>query len=386
MDSTCVQTVVHVDVASDVQGCPSDADVASWVNALTARESTVGASRRAEGCPPAEADSLASNVPIPNGPKSDIWVRVELARPDGPTVSPHSAPAPDHLGGWTPKRNVGPMELAAFIVALPSSSNRPHSSPAAVSSARPVRTLVQRVSCDELLRVAALSISLLIDSKPPAPEQPARAGRSDSSDADPVLQPTDATLARPEISPVPHAGAAPASSHAFGHGEPFPVLGVRGHAGLGLNPAVNWGGTASFGIGLARWWLQAYTSFSTSAKRTPVRGNGLTGYVRATTWTFGIEPCHTVAKSLGVCVNAGYNAFNAQGLGFDVDGSEVVHFWSAGATGTYYWTITGSLRGSIGLGVTMPLTRVTMRLDGVHDPIWQMPPLSGRVSVGLDWR
>src|SRR5690606_23180863 len=135
------------------------------------------------------------------GAQSDIWVRVELARPDGPPVSPHSAPAPDHLGGWTPKRNVGPMELAAFIVALPSSSNRPHSSPAADSSARPVRTLVQRVSCDELLRVAALSISLLIDSKPPEPEQPATAGRSDNSDASPVLQPNDATLARPEISP-----------------------------------------------------------------------------------------------------------------------------------------------------------------------------------------
>src|SRR5690606_9565768 len=69
VDSTCAQTVVHVDVASDVQGCPSDADVASRVNALTARESTVGATRRAQGCPPAEAGSLTSNQPISNGPK-----------------------------------------------------------------------------------------------------------------------------------------------------------------------------------------------------------------------------------------------------------------------------------------------------------------------------
>jgi hypothetical protein len=93
-----------------------------------------------------------------------------------------------------------------------------------------------------------------------------------------------------------------------------------------------------------------------------------------------------VLDTLGVCVDAGYNAFDAQGSGFDVDRREVVHYWSAGASGTYYWPLWGALRGSVGLALAVPLTRVTMSISGVSDPIWEMPPLSGRVSAGIDWR
>ncbi len=390
--------VVHVDVATNVYGCPSDVDVAYWVNALTGRESAIGASRTADGCAVGDAGS-----PDPNDGRFNIWVRVELAQPDSPSVSPDSMPAPHHVGGRPSKHDITPAELAAFIVALPSDSAPPRSSQAAASSALPVRTLVQRVACDELLRVAALSISLLVDSEPPLPEANATTANSDLSGANILPQPNDREPASPQrsvpseiatpntnppttVSPEPPSDAVATSSPSLEDWEPYPVFGVRGHVGLGPNPAVNGGGAASLGVGVAQWWFQAYASFSTSAKRTLVRENGLTGYVRAATWTFGVEPCLTVANSLGVCVDAGYNSLDAEGRGFDVDRSEVVRFWSAGASGTYYWPLAGSLRGSVGLGVTLPLTRVTMSVSGVSDPIWQMPPLSGRVAAGIDWR
>lgn len=392
----CTATVVHLDVAAEVNGCPSAAEVAQWVNTLTGRKSVSAATAESDSC-----DAAGAGPAVSDG-RFDIWVRVELAQPNAASVSPDFVPAPDHLDGSPSKHDVQAPELAAFIVALPLDSSPLRSSPAASSSALPVRTLVQRVACDELLRVAALSISLLVDSEPTPSHVNANPGPSNSN-ANILLQPNqgeptspgsevprqnDAPSASPPspVSPERRVSDIATSGPRLEDDDPYPVFGVRGHVGLGLNPAVNGGAAASMGLGVQQWWLQAYASFSTSVKRAPARESGLTGYVRATTWTFGIEPCLTLVDTLGVCVDAGYNALDAQGSGFDVDRSEVVHFWSAGASGTYFWPLFGSLRGSVGLGLAVPLTRVTMSVSGVSEPIWQMPPLSGRVSAGIDWR
>jgi len=169
------------------------------------------------------------------------------------------------------------------------------------------------------------------------------------------------------------------------------TLGAAVSGGGGLNPGLNLGGELAAGLGRGVWWLRAYASFLTTVKPQTIRASALTGSVRSQTLTLGAAPCFTVdARALGgdfdLCLEAAYVTFYASGRGFDVNATDTLHFWGVGGRAVYLWRISEVLRGSLGLALLAPLAHVDMRLLGVAGAIWDMPPVTGRLSLGLEWR
>lgn len=392
---TCPKLAVDVDVAPEVDQCPTASELASWVNALAGGHvaaSTVELQRSNPACLTAPS-ALSASASVPT---ASVLVRVEPA-PSTPEPEPR-APA-----------------LAASLIL--------QRAPNATAVDSPLRSFVEHVSCEELLRVAALSISLLVapvspidetatsedESSTPSGELPEPAAPrtavistapSDAGSTAATLAPatnphplasqpraTQSRTAQPQTAeaPVtaPHA-TDPTRNVAF-------MLGAAGSAGGGLNPGLNLGGELSAGLGRDAWSLRAYASLLTSVKAKAVRTSGLTGSVRSRTFTVGATPCFTVgARTLGgefdLCLDAAYVTFDARGRGFDVNATDTLHFWCVGGHAVYLWPISGSLRGSLGFALLAPLAHVDMRLSGVDGAIWDMAPITGRLSLGLDWR
>lgn len=393
--------IVRLNVATEVSGCPTDVEVAAWVDELAAEHIATSASQH-----DAEAASCTAET-NPRHTAQEVLVRVELARAEL-TVSPNNA-APNHLE--TEPRSVRLPELAAFVV-LPLVGARP-TNVAPDPTTQPMRTLVQRVTCEELLRVAALSISLLVNPEPSSNAQPrttATLGNSATPDGGATLnngaEPRTDTFATSDVGPSPEAIAAlaPARAAALPHdvspatpahaasdttagAAPLGfVLGGRASVGGGLNPGFNLGVDGFAGIGITPWWLEVYASYASSAKGSIVRDAGLAGSVRSRTLELGLLPCRRWATGYRICAEAGYVMFAAEGRGFDSDRDDNLNLWGVGGQGSYSWPLLGALWANLGLAVLVPLSRVDMRVSGVSEPVWQMPAVTARGALGLEWR
>lgn len=378
--------VVHVDVAMEVTGCPTDVEVAAWIDELATEHLASGASRR-----DAEVAACALD-PRPRNATQDVLVRVELASPEL-SASFDLDSAVNHIEAG-PRAEELP-ELAAFVVLPPNGA--PAMNTVATRNSQPMRTLVQRVTCNELLRVAALSVSLIVTPEPLPDVVIARAdpplgsepgletlGLAGSSPETTTTVALPANVAQPnDVSPATPAKpeGTPSSNDTLGL-----VFGARASAGAGLNPGFNLGADGSIGIGVAPWWLEIYASYTSSAKGSIVRDAGLAGSVRSSTLELALLPCRRWAVGYRVCAEAGYVMFAAEGHGFDANRDDNLNFWGAGGQASYSWPILGALSANLGLAVLVPLSRVDMRVSGVSEPVWQMPMLTARGAFGLEWR
>lgn len=386
----CAPVVLRLDIASSVVGCPSELEVAEWVNTLTGTayavdvahaEANQGACLGASG-----GESTPSGKPSGKPARINVLIRVEPS--DTASAELRAAQRQLHVANddWRTIGAVQKPELAAIIMALPSDTTDD------LSETAPVRTFIQPATCEELLRVAALSISLLATESLTAPlatlptsERPSEAAVSPASTT------TDTSVSkgtgRGTTGPVvsPSATAKEVNADALGP-RPFPIWGMQAQGGLGVAPGVNLGGALSAGLGWREWWLRISGSVSTSVKGANIRLEGLAATAVATTWTLGAQPCLTINEDYALCAGAGYALFNARGIGFDVDHSDQLGFWMASVSGAYYWPLVASLRGSFGLELGVPWSRISMSVRGVAEPVWEMPPVSGALFVGLDWR
>lgn len=376
--------VVHVDVATEISGCPTDVEVATWIDELAAEHVAISASRR-----DAELAACAPELRTRNTAQ-DVLVRVELASPEL-GISRASESAADHIEA-EPRAEALP-ELAAFVV-LPTKGT-PELNTATARDSQPMRTLVQRVSCNELLRVAALSVSLIVTPEPlpktdtfgaeplvgaePESERLVMTGSS----SEPIIPQPSAAAGLSDVSPKTQARPerTPSSDDALRF-----ALGARASAGGGLNPGFNLGADGFLGIGVAPWWLEVYASYASSAKGSIVRDAGLAGSVRSRTLEFALLPCRRWATGYQVCAEAGYVMFAAEGRGFDANRDDNLNFWGVGGQASYAWPVLGALSANLGLAVLVPLSRVDMRVSGVVEPVWQMPVLTARGAFGLEWR
>lgn len=378
--------VVRVDVAAEVSGCPTDVEVAAWVDELASEHVAISASQHDPN-----AVACASQT-APRQAAQEVLVRVELA-PAELSGSLDGASGADHIA-TEPQLEMLP-QLAAFVVLPPAEAHAASVAPntaakvAPAPTTQPMRTLVQRVTCDELLRVAALSISLLVNLEP-LPDVGTRTETFATSELGPSPE-TLATVAVPptvappsDVSPIPPTVAEASAMRAQ---SPLGfVLGIRGAAGGGLNPGFNLGADGFVGIGIDPWWLEVYASYASSAKGSIVRDAGLAGSVRSRTLELAILPCRRWTNGYQVCVEGGYVMFAAEGRGFDSDKDDNLNFWGAGGQGSYSWPLLGAFWANLGLAILVPLSRVDMRVSGVAEPVWQMPMVTARGAFGLEWR
>lgn len=412
------QLTISLDVSGDVPACPRAQDVAQWVNTLVG-QSVAEVVGFQSATPEGECASHAGLDAASRGPSSlplELLIRVEKTRE---ALAKAGVDDQKHVVGWSDTAQGQQPELTAFIMSASKASAV--SSKADAPSSTPMRELTQRVSCDELLRVAALSISLLINPATPpqsdavapplvalGPESPARESPATEpptteppttgapgAGETPASAPANATQLEPsatsgdaprrENGDANRAISPPRASNASSTEALGPLLQATAQVGAGLNPALNLGGELAIGARVGAWAIKASATYTASTKETTVRRDALTGRVRATTWLFGASPCRTIDAMLEVCATFVHATFAATGRGFDVNYDDTLRFWAVGARSAYVWPITRRLNSHLGLDVLVPLTRIDMRIEGESTAIWEMPLVAARVLWGVEW-
>lgn len=219
-------------------------------------------------------------------------------------------------------------------------------------------------SCGPLAASAAFALALAVDPQTmtaPAPEPPPPS---------PAVAPTPEPKPRVIIAPAP-----PPEAPAWNVGW---ELGAGGAAALGAAPVVNATVVVHGGVHLDRWRLLA--ELRVDVPSTTPAG---TGRVETHVIAGGLLPCVGLSRFL-LCGVVGAGALRARSEGLSETAALSAPWAVVGARASVELELGRALRLAPWVDVLVPLTRVTLRVDG--QPVWQTPVLGGlaglRLSVG----
>lgn len=313
---------------------------------------------------------------------------------------------------------------------------------AAVPTTTELRRFERLLTCAELLRATALTISLFAKAPPegvapavsspnttqpagpaldqleqgqPPPNSPATDPQRDEA-ADPTVLPPPPTLAPPveptraapprSEGPLPSAAQATTpkgSSAAVVSSVPVPgetsegptvtsIVGVTAHVVLGVNPGVGLGANAYAGLQWRGWeWLlRGGYSVSTGERPTP----GQPGTIHASTAELALALCPTLVgllpfasdATLRLCGFGGGIWIYARGEGFLRDRRESLRTLALGVSSELLLKLNEDLALGIKLEVLAPLAPAQFQVTGEPPESWSMWSAAPRVGIGLEWR
>jgi hypothetical protein len=248
-------------------------------------------------------------------------------------------------------------------------------------------------SCDELGRMAALTVSLLAKNPTPSPAAAVAVGATGATPTpEPAPTPeaaaSEAAASEPAASaeePTPAAAGAGASDAAPVEPKPAPPFEVGGSVlgGYGFVPGWSAGGglfgafrSGRFSVRLAGS-LQAGPGETAPSSAAVYSGFGGTG---------DASGCYAFFPKSHVCVLAGVLWLVASGSDFDEDRQGLGTSPLVGLALAQRFQAGSRLEWGVRLEGTVPLAPVELLLegaDGMEQRLWQMPPIVARLGLEL---
>lgn len=365
-----------------------------------------------------------------SAPPDPIWSAVSLRLEVDPEVS--SCASQSELSDWV-NELVGrrfvdegaPVELRvrvrqAQLEGLSVELLVREASPSQAESV--LRNFEQTLPCAELLRAAALTISLFArnsessqTTEPPAvasgevplaPLDPEGAGSPSvgSPSVPPVngqgLTPGGATELPPAlVAPQPAERAAPRPEATERRDVPQPprsselgnkklqwLAGLGGLGALGVNPGVGAGGTAHVGVHLSQWDIILQGGYVVSSgRRLTTEGSGLV-YGSNSELSLSACPVFQGQVALRVCGSVGALWVYAEGRGFDRDRRDLSATLSVSGSAELLFRLGSQWALGTRAQLLVPMEPVRFQLADAPASAWTMWPLAPRASVGIEWR
>ena len=353
---------LRVDVEPTVSGCPPQPELTSWVNQLVGRAFV--------------AEEAAVELRI-------------LVR-----------------------RSLGDELVVELFATDPTTSQQP-----AV-----LRRFERGLPCSELLRAAALTISLFAkapenpspeavlafpESEPESPNPPTSAHDEtgtqplapSAATAPPAAVP-NATPSTPPSSPTETETVVQArESNGLRQQEMAPsipldttpsrvsvVVGAAGVGAVGLNPGVGLGATLHAGVHVSQWDLLVRGGHlaSTGQELTPAEDGSIFG--STSELLIAACPVFTGRVALRLCGNVGPLWVYARGRGFDRDRRALLTTLSVGGSAELLLELNPALALSARFELLAPLAPVKYEIDGDPDASWMTWKVAPRAAIGVEWR
>lgn len=390
----------------------------------------------------------AERTPEPLWAHVNLTLQLDTVAPNCPSHGDVTAWV-NELAGWDFAWASAPVEVTIRVA---DTSNNELT--VDVLSTEPTEAGVERkewrhfqsaLSCAELVRAAALTISLL--AKPPEPRAEVQPeGTSSDVIAEPLTAPNDgaqqvgmeqsnAPLGNAERSvasiqhgtvlqpgsarqpPLPTYVPAPSSTPEpspelpstteeasvsggnadartqFGESsEVGAIVGASATGALGMNPGVGLGASAHLGLSWPSWQLLLRGGYlaSTGQKLRSSEQGRIVGptselFLAACPVPAGVSVFHS-EPVLRLCAFGGAVWVFARGEGFARDRSDDVTTVAMGASAELLLRVSESLAFTVKLDALLPLKPVTYRLVGESSAGWTMWAIAPRLSVGMEWR
>jgi len=325
-------------VADETDGCPSRAEIAAAIDQLTGRRFVV------EG--------------------SDVVVRLSVERASGQRL---------HVG----------IDVAEGLIDGDASRNFHR-----------LRDLEQAAPCRELLRAAALSVSLHAAPQK-APDEtmqrapsPAASATDAGSVSDTPTRSSPGETQQPSPTEPPGIPQRQPQREAPEPGMPeVPTLGIGAAplVSVGQSPGLGVGGELQLGIGSARWAVRLGASHVRSTGTTPEPSQPAQRVLAPATdlWLAGCRGFS--AGRYRACALAGYSWLHARGRGFFVNRQQLLQTPWVGAQLGASWPLNTRFDAGPRLDVLLPLRPIELRVVGQEEPLWEMSPVTVRLALELFW-
>lgn len=298
--------------------------------------------------------------------------------------------------------------------------------PASLHPAASLRRFERALPCGELLRAAALTVSLFAKApdeaspaavmafpesqpdgpQPPAstdgevaaqPLEPSATGESPVTAVDAVAAPpvnsapesasSEAALTVPKPSPPPQQEAPrPDAVDAAAPNSVSVIAGAAGLGALGLNPGVGLGGTLHGGVHVSQWELLIRGGYLASSGQTLTPAAAGTVYGSTSELLLAACPTFTGSVVLRLCGSVGPVWVYAKGSGFDRDRRTLLTALTAGASAEWLFALSPTLAFGARVELLIPLAPVRYEVAGVPDASWTMWRVTPRGGLGFEWR
>ncbi|HEX2731833.1 MAG TPA: hypothetical protein VHM70_09515 [Polyangiaceae bacterium] len=359
---------------------------------------------------PAGAESNLDVDPEVQAAPEPTWDAVALRADIGAGV--FDCPPPAQVGAWANELvgrafviDSAPVELRIAVDKTPNQELRleltakEFGSPKETAEPRLLRRFQNALPCSELLRAAALTISLFaINPRAPRETESGVAGpkpRATPADDAPALFTTGGEpQARP---PQPKQQAKPATSSspaAENRAEASPdrvndltpILALDGYGALGVNPGGGLGGGAQVGLHSTLWEVRLRAGAMASApyRLTPAPR----GQVRAPTSEVALALCRLLRGRVtwSLCGFGGQLWLYAHGEQFENNHELLKRSPFVGASGELLWMLGPQLGVGPRLELLVPLVPWTYQVTDEPDAAWKMWSLAPRMGISVEWR
>ena len=384
--------------------------------------------------PPAAPTTTSATPTAPNpsatptttsAPPDPIWSAISLRLEVDPEVS--SCASQSEVSDWVNElvgrrfvEEGAPVELLvrvrqAQVEGLSVELLVREASPSGAESV--LRNFEQTLPCAELLRAAALTISLFARNSesaqtaepsalasgevPRAPLDPEGASSSSVPPTDGQgLTPGVATELPPvSAAPQPAERAAPRPEATERRDVPQPprsseqgyknlqwLAGLGGLGALGVNPGVGAGATAHVGVHLSQWDMILQGGYvMSSGRRLTTEGSGLV-YASNSELSLSACPVFQGQVALRVCGSVGALWVYGEGRGFDRDRRDLSTTLSVSGSAELLFRLGSQWALGTRAQLLVPLEPVRFQLADTPASAWTMWPLAPRASVGIEWR